>query len=362
MAGIAPYGTETLASEFIDWSGADRIEINGTSNGDTINWSATAGDASTPSATIRGGAGNDTLSSGGFHNYIDGGEDADTFVLTGDIAEYTFTPLAGDPDVLRISDNRVGAPDGIDDLVGVELVQFANDGTVDVSRILTAPVAVADTGLYTFTDTSIEVDVVMNDFSPDGDAISLASATSPSGGTASVIYSPTAGRDVVEFTPDAGFVGMASVDYTITDPFGNTDTAHVRIAIGPRAPEAITLDWSDGNAKLGSAIPGTVTRVVVTRAPGPVDSSRRSSRTALLSWTRSRIWSRPRRAHKPLAVRQFRHHRHTAQPRRLCLRLLRRRHHRHRRRQRHRAPQRAWTASRPAAATTSSSSAATWMV
>lgn len=236
VANVSPYGTETLAAEFSDWSGAgDRIEINGTAGADEIGWWASSGDGSSPAAYISAGAGNDTLSSGAFHNYIDGGADDDSFVLGGDIADYTFTSLSAGPYVLRISDQRIGAPDGIDDLTGIEWMQFANDGTFALARLLTAPIAVDDTG-YVPMDTTLVIDVLQNDTAPDGDTVVVVGASNAFGGSVSA----TSGG--VEFTPDSGFVGIASFDYTISDPFGRENSANVRLNVGPRPAAQVVLD------------------------------------------------------------------------------------------------------------------------
>ena len=92
----------------------------------------------------------------------------------------------------------------------------------DVNR---APVAVDDSDA-TVQDEPVIVDVQANDSDADGDALTTVSTTTPANGTTAI----NAG-DTVTYTPNSGFVGSDSFDYTIEDGFGGSATATVTVAV-----------------------------------------------------------------------------------------------------------------------------------
>ena len=96
--------------------------------------------------------------------------------------------------------------------------------TVTVTSGNQNPVAVDDSAT-TDEDVTITIDVLANDSDPDGDTLTIDSVTDPANG--SVVNN---GSDV-NYTPDAGFFGTDSFDYTISDGNGGTDTATVTVTI-----------------------------------------------------------------------------------------------------------------------------------
>ena len=66
----------------------------------------------------------------------------------------------------------------------------------------------------------------MNDSDPDGDAITVVSNTDASNGTVGVYADGS-----YVYTPDAGFSGPDSFEYTISDVDGGQDTATVIIIV-----------------------------------------------------------------------------------------------------------------------------------
>jgi large repetitive protein len=92
----------------------------------------------------------------------------------------------------------------------------------DVNR---APVAQDDSDA-TVQDQPVEVDVQANDSDADGDALTTVNATTPANGTTTIN-----GGDTVTYTPNAGFVGDDSFDYTIADGFGGNATATVNVTV-----------------------------------------------------------------------------------------------------------------------------------
>ncbi len=87
-----------------------------------------------------------------------------------------------------------------------------------------APVA-DDDAATTPQDTAVTVPVLVGDTDPDGDTLSVESATDPAHGTTAVNAAGT-----VTYTPDAGYTGTDAFDYTVTD--GElTDTATVTVTV-----------------------------------------------------------------------------------------------------------------------------------
>jgi hypothetical protein len=83
------------------------------------------------------------------------------------------------------------------------------------------PVAVDDS-VSTSEATPVLIDVVANDFDPDGDAFQvLTISTPPSNGTVETII-PQPGVTQVRYTPDAGFTGVDTFGYDLFDVAGNT--------------------------------------------------------------------------------------------------------------------------------------------
>jgi len=84
-------------------------------------------------------------------------------------------------------------------------------------------------------DTLIEdIDIIGNDFDTDGDTVSLVpGSTSSADGT--VTENPDG---TVDFLPNPGFEGPATVTYTVTDGSGGTDVGTLTInVVGNQPPE-----------------------------------------------------------------------------------------------------------------------------
>jgi hypothetical protein len=94
------------------------------------------------------------------------------------------------------------------------------------------PVAVADSGFSTTQNTPIVIDasaLLANDSDPDGDPLTVTDILNVQNGTANLdLQSKT-----VTFTPTAGFNGLASFDYKISDGRGGTATAGVSLTVNP---------------------------------------------------------------------------------------------------------------------------------
>jgi len=96
------------------------------------------------------------------------------------------------------------------------------DGTLN-----TLPVAVDDSA-FANENTAQNINVIANDTDADGDAliIEAGSVTNPSNGTATRLDNVT-----VQYTPDAGFSGVDTFDYTVSDGNGGTDIGTVTVTV-----------------------------------------------------------------------------------------------------------------------------------
>jgi hypothetical protein len=119
---------------------------------------------------------------------------------TFDIATSTYTPEADF--------------NGLDSFVYEITDGFLTDQatvTLTVNPLNDPPVAVDD-GASTTAEAGVIIDVLGNDTDADGDALSVTSAIDPANGSVEVNPNGT-----ITYTPDAGFAGPDSFDYTVTD-------------------------------------------------------------------------------------------------------------------------------------------------
>ena len=151
--------------------------------------------------------------------------DQGTVVDNGD-GTVTFTPA---PDFngpatisYTVSDGNGGTDDG--------------EAVVNVGAVNDAPIAVDDTA-ETDEDTPVTIDVLDNDSDPDGDDISIISATVPADqGTVEIV------DNELLFTPAPDFEGDATITYTISDGMGLTDTGEVAVTVNPVDDAPVTVD------------------------------------------------------------------------------------------------------------------------
>ena len=130
-------------------------------------------------------------------------------------------------------------------------------GTVNltIDPINDAPVANDDIANGT-EDTAVFLtfaELLANDSDVDGDALTISGVSNASNGSVSI----DATAETITFTPDAGYSGAASFDYTLVQADGTAvDTAVVNITISPSDPvtnyitgtsASQTLNGTDGN-------------------------------------------------------------------------------------------------------------------
>ena len=138
--------------------------------------------------------------------------------------------------------------------------------TIEIPTANDAPIAVDDGPLSTDEDTPLTgIDVLGNDTDADGDPLTVTSASSPDG---TVTINPDGSLD---FTPNADFNGPTTIQYTIIDGNGGSDTATVTINVAPvnDAPVAggsvagvedvpLVLSWADFGVSDVDSPPGAM--------------------------------------------------------------------------------------------------------
>jgi hypothetical protein len=94
------------------------------------------------------------------------------------------------------------------------------------------PVAVDDEYVVDKNSYDNPFDVLMNDSDPDGDPISIVSATRPMLGDVWV------GKTIIKYTPPEGYCGTDSFTYRIEDDKGGEDMASVTVTVINKPPVA----------------------------------------------------------------------------------------------------------------------------
>lgn len=197
--------------------------------------------------TLLGEAGNDVLTGGAGADSISGGADQDLIIggNAGDVVDGGSTGVDNDTldlrgsGPLRVVDETVDA-DGNSTSGRIEFL--GSDGAVtgdmtfaEIENLLlpenTAPDAVNDDGVTTNFETEVIIPVLANDTDPDFDPLTVTGATDGANGTTTVN-----GDGTVTYTPNAGFSGTDTFDYSISDGNGGTDTATVTVTVGVAPP------------------------------------------------------------------------------------------------------------------------------
>ncbi|WP_224489149.1 Ig-like domain-containing protein [Robertkochia flava] len=125
------------------------------------------------------------------------------------------------------------------------LTMINSDGTtvtetatvnITVNNVNDTPVAVDD---FVSTEAGIPVTINMlaNDYDPDGDVLTVINLTQPGNGT---LVSDGNGNFI--YTPAPGFSGSDVFTYTISDGNGGTDSAYVTIVVTP--PDVVIRDYA----------------------------------------------------------------------------------------------------------------------
>ncbi|MCZ4351519.1 Hint domain-containing protein [Roseovarius aestuarii] len=212
--------------------------------------------------TLLGEGGDDVLTGGDGADDIDGGDGDDTIIGGTDGDTVDGGDGGTDNDTLDLSDSGpLRVIDQTDDADG-----NSTSGTVEFLD----PVTGEPTGSMTFTEIenlilpdantapdttpdaasttegeSVEINVLANDSDPDGDTLRVAEASDPANGTAVVN-----GDNTVTYTPDAGFTGTDTFEYTVTDDNGGSVTETVTVTVeDATGPDGI-VSGTDGDDEI----------------------------------------------------------------------------------------------------------------
>ena len=147
---LALNDTASLAADHVDLSNPGVVQTlnDGTSfvNIEVLNYQGGSGNdvviGGAGADAIDGGAGNDTLTGGGGNDTITGGAGTDTAVFSGSHGQYAITTIGAG--LYQVADLRAGAPDGVDQVSGVEQFAFA-DGTFSIDALLAYGVTITGT-------------------------------------------------------------------------------------------------------------------------------------------------------------------------------------------------------------------------
>jgi len=113
----------------------------------------------------------------------------------------------------------------------IEIIALSNtDTSINVTggRSPHVPTALNDTTV-TDEDTQIVIDVLFNDTDPDGDLLTIDSATTPPLNGSTVINA----NQTITYMPNLNFFGVDSFDYKSKDDFGWNDIATVTVTVNP---------------------------------------------------------------------------------------------------------------------------------
>ncbi|MBW9055648.1 DUF4082 domain-containing protein [Rhizobium mesosinicum] len=109
----------------------------------------------------------------------------------------------------------------------------------------TAPVAANDNGYTTYSNTALSIaaaSLLANDTDVDGDPLSITGATGGVNGTVTF----NSQTNSVTFTPNAGYTGVASFTYSISDGHGGTSSATVNLTVNSQPGGGTTTSLFTG--------------------------------------------------------------------------------------------------------------------
>ena len=231
------FGAETVATVAVDVTPVDDVTVarddgaTGTEDGGTVRIDVLANDSDVDSTidpasvVIVGAAADGTLAIPGEGVWS---VEADGALLFAPEADYNGTS---------------GVEYSVADTNGVRSAPAT--ASVVVTPVNDAPIA-ADEDTTTDEDVPVNIAVLANDADRDGDALAVR-LDAVTNGTAAVLADGS-----IEFTPDADFAGTATIDYTIEDGAGGTDTATATVTVAPVEDAPRTLADTGAGAEDGA--------------------------------------------------------------------------------------------------------------
>jgi hypothetical protein len=166
----------------------------------------------------------------------------------------------GDADSLSVALGDVDGDGDLDAFVG------NSNGLYQTNKLYlnqpNAPIPDADLFYVAQGSPELSLDVLVNDWDPDGDAISVTAVSAPAHGAA------TNAGSAVRYTPAEGYVGRDTFTYTVSDPGGLSDEVAVTVRV--LAPtQSIVIDAAQGGSLFTVDAQGAV---IVDIPAGAVDT------------------------------------------------------------------------------------------
>ncbi|HET7274341.1 MAG TPA: Ig-like domain-containing protein [Longimicrobiaceae bacterium] len=106
------------------------------------------------------------------------------------------------------------------------------------------PVAQID-AVETTVGSPVIIDVLANDSDPDGDSLTIDSISDPANGVAAVNSGAT-----ITYTPDGGFSGEDSFEYTVSDGKGGTAIGMAKVTVTASGTMIAFTSYRDGNQEI----------------------------------------------------------------------------------------------------------------
>ena len=184
--------------------------------------------------SIQGGAGDDLLAGAQGNDSIDGGAGIDIVAYSGNQGDYAITDNSDG--TITVTDTT--GEDGIDIIQNVERLVFA-DSTLHMDDSNNTPWTVDDSFEW-WANVPITIsasDLLENDLDFDADILHIYTIGNAVGGSVNL----NDDEDII-FTPDEGFLGSASFEYSITDGHGARAQATAKITIRQNAPSDTYYD------------------------------------------------------------------------------------------------------------------------
>ncbi len=150
----------------------------------------------------------------------------------------------------------------------VDVYQFEEKESITtlgaVVELNTAPAAIEDSITVLRNSTGTLIDVLNNDSDPENDTLTISDVVQPANGT--VVNNGTS----LTYTPNSGFIGTDTLEYTIDDGHGDQASTFVTVSVENNLPNAVNDAYiTSGSAPLvinvlenDSDIDGTLLHVV----------------------------------------------------------------------------------------------------